>query len=697
MRPEVLFSLFAPVQSLPGVGEKVASHLQRMGCSNLVDLLWHLPTGVVDRRAMPPLNQSEAGSVITSVVTVEEHMPPERRAIGKPYRVRCYNETGFLTLVFFNAYGDTIKKQLPVGHKRVVSGKIEDYHGEKQMPHPDYVVPEAELEKVKRVEPVYPLTYGLTNRMLLKYIAACMPRIPELPEWIQEEHLKRFGWSTWKSSLMDCHQPDAAASLDPKDPARSRLAYDELLANQLALLLMRNKMRKHNGQKIEGDGRLRNALLEALPFTLTEGQNEMLTEIVADQASDGRMHRMLQGDVGSGKTVVALMAMLNVVETGKQAAMLAPTEILARQHMAWISKMVAQCGVRVALLTSRQKGKERKAVLDALASGEIDLLIGTHAIFQEAVNYNNLALAVIDEQHRFGVEQRLLLAKKGKNVDMLLMSATPIPRTLTLTMYGDMDCSRLMDKPKGRKPIDTRTISLSRMADVVGGVKRAMATGKKMYWICPLVEESEELDLAAAEERFRHFQKMFGDNRVGLVHGKMKGEERENVMTEFKEGNIQLLVATTVIEVGVDVPDATLMVIEHADRFGLAQLHQLRGRVGRSDAQSSCVLLYGKYLNDTTRARLNIMRETEDGFLIAEEDLRLRGGGEILGTRQSGMQDFRLANLSDHYELLQIAYKDAQMIVHQNELDKGTKRGEALRVLLHLFAYDSQVQYMKVG
>ena len=698
LRPAVLFPLFSPTTSLSGVGEKTAEALQRLAGSRLRDLVFHAPSGLIDRRAMPPLSACADGMIITAKIQVDEYLaPPSRhRSSKKPFRVMCSNETGSITLVFFKTYPEYIEKFLPLGEERIISGKVERNYGTLQMTHPDHIVPVSQQETIQKIEPVYPLTYGLLHKNLVKTIQSALTRLPDLSEWIDPFFIKQQQWQDWRSSLQALHHPQSASDLLPEGPILSRLAYDELFASQLALQLIRKKLKSPKGQTVDGDKTLQHKLRNNLGFTLTAGQEQSIKEIQEDQASPNRMMRLLQGDVGSGKTAVALFAMLNAVECGRQAALMAPTEILARQHMAWIQKVTENLGITVTLLTGRTPAKERKQILESLASGDVNIIIGTHALFQGTVAFNDLGLAVIDEQHRFGVDQRLALANKGNRVDMLLMTATPIPRTLTMTLYGDMDVSRLTDKPAGRQPIDTRIISLSKMEDIMDGIARAVANGTKLYWICPLVEESEVIDLAAAQDRYDMFVSHFGD-KVGLVHGKMPAEERDPVMLDFRNSNKQILVATTVVEVGVDVPDATLIVIEHAERFGLSQLHQLRGRVGRGNQRSTCLLLYDpKTTGSVGRARLNIMRETEDGFRIAEEDLRLRGSGEILGTKQSGLPGFTFTNLEVHSSLLGAAHDDARLLLNKDP-SLESERGKAARLLLYLFEYDQQMKYLKSG
>ncbi|MFQ5958570.1 MAG: ATP-dependent DNA helicase RecG [Alphaproteobacteria bacterium] len=693
MRPQVLFPLFGEVTTLASVGPRLGKLIARVAGPRVVDLLWHLPTGLIDRRFAPKVAAAPSGRIATITVRVDAHLPAP--APRRPYKVRCADETGFLHLVFFHAREDYLRKVLPEGEQRVVSGRVERYGDEIQMVHPDHIAPVAEAAGLQTVEPVYRLTEGLTLKPLAKAVREAVSRAPDLDEWLDPAFRERQKWRGWRDALRGAHAPPDEAALEPTNPDRGRLAFDELLANQLALALVRAHHKRQPGRPMQGDRRLRDRVAGALPYRLTDSQRRAIEEIVADMAAPSRVLRLLQGDVGSGKTVVALFAMLIAVEAGCQAALMAPTEILARQHHAVLAPLAKAAGLGVGLLTGRDKGKARETVLAGLASGEIAIAVGTHALFQEGVAFRDLGLAVIDEQHRFGVHQRLTLGAKGRGVDMLVMTATPIPRTLMLTAYGDMDVSRLTEKPAGRRPIDTRAIPLSRLDEVVAAVRRAVDGGASVYWVCPLVDESEALDLAAAVERHAALKAMFGE-RVGLVHGRMKGAEKDAAMAAFTEGAIDVLVATTVIEVGVDVPSATVMVVEHAERFGLAQLHQLRGRIGRGPAASSCLLVYAPPLGETARARLNVLRETDDGFRIAEEDLRLRGAGELLGTRQSGLPAFRLADLAVHGELLAAARDDARLVLDRDP-ELTTPRGKALRTLLYLFERDLAVKYLRSG
>jgi ATP-dependent DNA helicase RecG len=696
MRSALLNKLFAPVTALPGIGPQLGRLIERAAGPLVVDLLWHLPVGLVDRRAAPPireLNPSDwPDAVVTLKVRVERHEPGFGR---RPYRIHCTDGTGTLALVYFSAKGDHLQRQLPVGAERIVSGTVDYYNGRPQIAHPDHVVMPDQAGQIRMIEPVYPLTAGLSPRVIAKAVAAALERTPEMPEWIDPTLRGRRHWPAWHEALAAVHSPQSPADLEPSTPVRERLAYDEILASQLAVGLVRARRRRRPGRVLAGTGSLQARAEAQFGFALTGSQRQALAEIAADMKAPQRMMRLLQGDVGSGKTVVALLAMLAAVESGAQAALMAPTEVLARQHHAVLQRLAAPAGVEIGLLTGREKGRARDSMLASLVSGLTPIIVGTHSLLQPDVTFRDLALAIIDEQHRFGVEQRLALTEKGRDADTLLMSATPIPRTLMMTAYGDLDVSRLTEKPPGRRPVDTRTVPLDRFGEVSGGIARALKGGAKVFWICPMVEESEDTDIAAAEERYRALSEML-PGRVGLVHGRMKSAAKDRAMAEFAEGGVDLLVATTVVEVGIDVPQATIMVVEHAERFGLAQLHQLRGRIGRGDQPSTCILLYQAPLGEVARQRLAILRETEDGFRIAEEDLRLRGAGEVLGTRQSGLPVLRLADLAQHEELVAVAHDDARLILDRDP-ELSNQRGEALRLLLYLFRRDEAVQYLRAG
>ncbi|OWK29311.1 ATP-dependent DNA helicase RecG [Sphingomonas dokdonensis] len=684
MRPDILNPLFAEVTALKGVGAGLAKPLDRLGLARVVDVAFHLPSGWVDRIPRDELMAQDAGRTIAITLTVRDiRTSSSPRA---PTRVQAADALGnIVSLVYFGRSSGLVRKLYTVGEPVRVSGKVEQYGQDLQMIHPEIL---EEGGGFREREAIYPLSEGLTSRRVGGLVAQAIERAPELAEWIEPGLLAQRDWPAWKEALTRIHA-------DPSDAvARARIAYDEIFANQVALALVRQDTRRRRGRALKGDGRLRDML--RLPYALTGAQARTSREIEGDLAQDAPMLRLLQGDVGSGKTLVAALALLIAVEAGTQGALLAPTEILARQHYDTLRETLAGLPVNIAVLTGRDKGRAREGVLMGLADGLIDILIGTHAIFQDAVTYRDLGLVVVDEQHRFGVAERLALSAKGKTTPHLLaMTATPIPRTLVLAQHGEMDQSRLDEMPPGREPVETRVISEERLDEVVNALGRHLAEGKQAYWVCPLVEESEKSDLAAAEARAATLAGRFGD-RVGLVHGKMRPAEKDAVMARFAGGELGVLVATTVIEVGVNVPNATLIVIEHADRFGLAQLHQLRGRVGRGGGQSRCLLVRGAALSETSRARLALMRETNDGFLIAEEDLRLRGGGELLGTRQSGEAAFRLATPELLNELLPIAYDDARLLIDRDGGLSGA-RGQAARVALYLFEREAGVALLRSG
>jgi ATP-dependent DNA helicase RecG len=699
MRPSLLDPLFAPAGVLPGIGPKNAKLFDRLldkpQGARVVDVLFHLPQATVDRRARPKIRDAVPDTIVTIVARVTEHREPPNARSRAPFKVLVEDDTGDVELVFFLANHEWVRSRLPIGATRWISGKLELWDGRRQMVHPDRVMNAEELERLPSVEPVYGLTEGLYQRAVARAAESALKRLPRLPEWISEETLSDVNLPSFAEALGAMHRPGTPGDIDPAGPAATRLAYDELFANQLALLLMRARMRVITGRAHRAEGALARRLEAALPFSLTRAQRQAVDDIRADLRAEKRMLRLLQGDVGSGKTVVALLAMAEVVEAGRHATMMAPTEILARQHYERIAPLAGSVGLRLTLLAGRDKASARRASLAALAAGTIDIAVGTHALFQEEVAFADLGLAVVDEQHRFGVRQRLALASKGAAVDLLVMTATPIPRSLVLAYFGDMDVSALREKPPGRQPIDTRVLPIERLDEVVARLSQALASGARAYWICPLVEESETLDVAAAEDRAQALGAIFGD-AVGLAHGKMAGPERDAAMERFQRGTTAILVATTVVEVGVDVPEATIMIVEHAERFGLAQLHQLRGRVGRGAGRSACLLLYKGPLGEAARARLEILRETEDGFRIAEEDLKLRGEGDVLGARQAGAPGFRFARLDIHSGLLARARAEAEAALKHDER-LADEKGRGSRLLLYLFERDEAARLIEAG
>jgi ATP-dependent DNA helicase RecG len=707
MRPHQLIPLFAAAKSLAGIGPRMEILLKKalrlppgVGEPRVIDLLWHTPAGVIDRRATPTVAEAVPGTIATLELRVLKHKPAPRGNTRAPYKVACEDDTGRIDLVFFHAERKFIERQLPTGAIRTVSGRVESYNDKKQMTHPDYIVaPEARAD-LPMLEPVYPLTAGLSGKVLLKAARQAIERVPALPEWQDAAWLRQRGWPDAATALAHLHRPEDPSDVSAASPPWQRLAYDELLAGQLALALVRQSLKSQAGRSVAGDGRVRARIADALPFGLTASQRQALKEIAEDMGSAQRMLRLLQGDVGSGKTVVALMAMAVAVEAGAQAALMAPTEVLARQHAETIAPLADAAGLRMGLLTGREKGRARAELLERLAAGDIDILIGTHALFQADVAFKDLAFAVIDEQHRFGVHQRLALQSKGGpgkgGAGVLVMTATPIPRTLLMTHYGDLDVSRLTEKPAGRKPIVTKSIPVDAIERLIDRLRVQLAEGAQIYWVCPLIESSDKSELAAAEERHAHLAQIFGADAVGLLHGAMADKAKDATMAAFAANRLKILVATTVIEVGVDVPNANIMVIEHAERFGLAQLHQLRGRVGRGTRESFCMLLYKPPLGEAARQRLAMMEDTEDGFKIAEKDLELRGGGEVLGARQSGMPEFRIAAVPNFEELLAAARDDARLVLGQDP-NLTSARGEALRLLLYLFECDEAVRLFRAA
>ncbi|WP_185803244.1 ATP-dependent DNA helicase RecG [Pontivivens nitratireducens] len=693
-RPEVLFPLFADLTGLPGIGPKTAPLFARIGVESPRDLLMTLPTGGTDRRLKPSILDVPLPATVTVEVEIGRHAPASAK--GHPYRVSVRDAKTDFQIVYFHARDDWMERHLPPGERRVVSGRVELFDGVAQMVHPDHVLHRAQAEALLPFEPTYPLTAGLTLKTVVKAQRGALDRVMDLPEWIAPQIVADRGWPGWSAALKSAHAPDSSADLADTTPARQRLAYDELFAHQVTLTLARARARRKPGRASSGDGHLRERALAALPYRPTGAQTRAVQQIVEDLAAPLRMNRLLQGDVGSGKTLVALLAMLAVVEAGGQAALMAPTEILARQHMEALAPLIAPLGLRIVLLTGRDKGTTRQEKLSALANGQIHILLGTHALFQSDVDFADLRLAIIDEQHRFGVRERMTLGAKGRAVDILVMTATPIPRSLSLAQYGDMDLSVLDEKPPGRQPIETALVSAERMDQVVARLRSALDAGRQAYWVCPLVEESEVVEATAAEERHRALRIALGEQNVGLVHGRLPPAEKDAAMADFIAGRTRVLVATTVIEVGVNVPAATIMVIEQAERFGLAQLHQLRGRVGRGSEKSTCLLMYQPPLGEAARARMEIMRETEDGFRIADEDLRLRGAGDVLGTAQSGLPRFRIADLERQTALLALAHKDARLLLDRDP-DLTTDRGRAVRTLLYLMEQDRAIRLLSVG
>lgn len=693
-RPEILFPLFADAETLKGVGPKTAQNLGQIGLETPRDLTFSLPHSVLDRRRRDSIRGLDLPAIATVEVEIGSHQPARNR--GGAYRINVSDQEVEFQLVFFHGRSRYLEAQCPEGTRRLVSGKVELFDGVAQMVHPDHMLPLAEAEDIPEFEPVYPLTHGVTQKTMTKSVLSALERVPDLVEWIDAAQVKRENWPGWKEALRLAHSPQGLEDLSADAPARTRLAYDELFAHQLTLALARQVERGARGLVSRATGRMQSKILKTLPYRPTNAQARAIEEISADMALDRRMNRLLQGDVGSGKTLVAFMSLLVAVEAGGQGVMMAPTGILAQQHFEGLRPLAEEAGVVLELLTGRDKGAERRAKLAALAQGDIQVLVGTHAVFQQDVAFKELRLAIVDEQHRFGVRQRMELAEKGKGADVLVMTATPIPRSLALAQYGDMDVSVLDEKPPGRKPIKTAVLSTNRMEEVVNHLRRAIEEGRQCYWVCPLVGESEVMDLIAAEERFKHLRAIMGEDVVGLVHGQMPPAEKDAAMAAFQSGRSKVLVATTVIEVGVNVPNASIMVIERAEIFGLAQLHQLRGRVGRGSAESTCLLMYQSPLSEGGRRRLEVLRESEDGFMISETDLQMRGAGDVIGTAQSGLPKFLIADLERQAPLMAIAQSDARALL-ATDPSLSTERGRAARVLLWLMKQDQAIRLISVG
>ncbi|MCQ0093053.1 ATP-dependent DNA helicase RecG [Roseovarius sp. M141] len=693
-RPEALFPLFAEIETLPGVGPKTARMLATLHIEKPADLVFTLPQSGIDRRKRASILGADLPGVVTVEVTVGQHRAPAGRTGA--YRVTVEDAQTTFQIVFFRAHDDYLRRALPTGARRIVSGKVELFDGAAQMVHPDYMLPTDEAQEIPDFEPIYPLTAGLTQGAMRKAVVGALTRLPDLGEWIDPGQRQQENWPDWADAVHAAHTPQLMADLGATHPARARLAYDELMAHQITLALARSQMKRSKGRATMGTGRLQARVMAALAYRATGAQTRAITEIAADMGRQIRMNRLLQGDVGSGKTLVALNALLVAVEAGGQGVMMAPTEILARQHLEGLRPLAEAAGVVLEILTGRDKGAERRAKLAALAAGDIQILVGTHAVFQKDVEFADLRLAIVDEQHRFGVRQRLELGRKGAAVDVLVMTATPIPRSLSLAQYGDMDISVLDEKPPGRKPIATALVNMGRLDEVVEKLRHAIGEGRQAYWVCPLVDESEVSDLSSAEERFRRLRAALGEGRVGLVHGQMPPEDKDAAMSAFQRGETSVLVATTVIEVGVDVPNASIMVIERAESFGLAQLHQLRGRVGRGTAASTCLLMYQSPLSEGGERRLTTMRDTEDGFRIAEVDLAMRGAGDVIGTAQSGLPRFRIADLEGQTGLMAVAQSDARKLL-TDDPDLTSPRGQAARVLLWLMERDQAIRLISVG
>ena len=694
-RPEILFPLFSDLTTIPGVGPKISNRLLNFDITCPKDLLMHIPHGICDRSVAAGIRDMNIPCVSTLIVKIHKHLPNYKKS--QPYKIEVSDSGGKrLNIVYFHPRSEWLTKLFPIGEYIGISGRFESFDNIYQITHPDYIVKPNNITEIPTVEPIYPLTAGVSQKVLFKAVQAAVDLAPNLFEWIGEDLVKREGWFSWRESLEQLHSPTHQSNLDPLSKERQRLAYDELFAHQLTLAIARSKRQMLPGLKSSSMGKYRKRASGIIPFKLTQAQTRVINEIREDISNPVRMNRLLQGDVGSGKTIVAVFSILDVIEAGGQAVLMAPSDILARQHFKFTSAIFDKLDICVMLLTGRDKGKKRQELLSNLKDGKINLLIGTHAVFQSDVQFKDLRLAIIDEQHKFGVQQRKALTTKGKAVDVLIMTATPIPRSLSLAQYGDMDLSILDEKPLGRKLIKTVLISNDRVQEVIQRVRVAIKSNRQIYWICPLIEGNETLDLTAAEDRFKILSEHFDEEVIGLVHGQQQPIEKDKTMSDFLSGKIKILVATTVVEVGVDVPNASIMIVEHAERFGLAQLHQLRGRVGRGSQDSHCLLIYDKYAGQLGLERLSILRENDDGFIIAEYDLKMRGSGDLIGLPQSGQPQFKIADLSTHMNLMQIAHDDARVVITNDPYLKS-KRGKAIRTLLYLMRKEESVGLISVG
>ncbi len=700
MKPSLLAPLFKDLSALQGVGKGTLFCLAQLGIQSRFDMISHLPTGLLERRRILTITMAGDGDLVTlpaTILSVDGLVSKSRSRSPRPLRIHCQDRSGQLfTIALFRANPDYVARTYIPGQERLISGRVEHFKKQLQISHPDFVGSLEATPYWEGVEPVYPLTKGLTQKRIQGLIKENLKGLPDLPEWHRESVIRQYGWPSWKQALNDVHKPEQEKDLSPIAPTRHRLSFDEMFANQLSMMLVRSQQKQFKGQCHVLNTEMREKFLQILPFSLTKDQNKAIAEIDKDMSSSGRMIRLLQGDVGSGKTVVAMMAMLTAVASGGQAALMAPTEVLARQHGHVLKAWADEMGLILEVLTGSDTAKKKREIYAALASGECHMVVGTHALIQEGLTFRNLTLAIIDEQHRFGVEQRLKLSQKGDTPDLLAMTATPIPRTLMLAAYGDLECSYLREKPANRQDVDTRVISLDRLDEIMDSLQRALQAGDKIYWVCPLIEESETMEIAAAEERYCVLKERLKGFQIGLIHGRLSAQEKIERMSAFRSGDTQILVATTVIEVGVDVQDATVMIIEHAERFGLAQLHQLRGRIGRGDQSGTCLLLYGKESGHLSRQRLQVMKNSHDGFYIAEQDWKLRGGGEVLGSRQSGLQNFRFVDMVVHEPLLNLAHQEAHDILREDPSLKSD-RGQAIRILLHLFLKDKAMSYLEAA
>ena len=686
-RPSFLYPLFSEITLIPGIGPKTFKLLENKIGKKVIDLLFHLPHTVINRLDNLDLKHCPTNSIITKKILITKHISNFYNS-KRPYKLIGHCENFEIEIVFFNYKGQYIEKNFPVNSVVIVSGKINRFNEIVKFTNPDYIYEVSQINKIPKFEPIYPLTAGINNKLLSKSIRHAIKLIPpDLPEWIPNKIIKENNWPSFSEALKSIHIPNTMIEVDNRSSYLQRLSFDEVFANQLGMQIYKKKYQVLNVNKNKRKSKYFNKCLESLSFNLTNSQNECIEDLYSDLCSKTQMKRILQGDVGSGKTIVALAAILNVIENSKQAALMAPTELLSIQHYNFIKNFTESLNIKVALLTSKIDKNERISILNKISNGYIDIVIGTHSLISDKVTFNNLGIAVIDEQHKFGVIQRSKVLAKGENVHLLLLTATPIPRSLSMTVYGDLDLSEIKEKPKNRKKIITKVLPLEKYEKVKMAISRALENEEKIYWVCPLLEETEKIDLVSLNNRFKILTKSFSKFNPTLAHGKMDNYEREKSIERFFNNESKILIASTVIEVGIDIPDATIIIIENAERFGLAQLHQLRGRVGRSSLQSYCILMYGKNISEVGKLRLKTMRDTDDGFFIAEKDLELRGPGEVFGTRQSGENELKLLPFIDK-EKLMLAKDLAIDIVSTNNLNFEHE------VLVSLFNKDEYIKLM---
>ena len=696
IRPQFLFPLFGSLENLKGIGSKTVLNLKKIGIYKPLDFLYSFPTNLKTRVFANTVSDLNVNKVVIIKIKIIKH---NFKYFKGPLNIEVTDGLKKINLIFFNAKNDWIKKNFPIEQERIISGKLEKYKNQFQIIHPDYIEKIFDIDKIPVIEPIYSLTKGISQKVFLNSVNQILQLISEEIsncEWINKKRLKEMNWTDFKNSLKKIHNPKTNEDISLNSNYRLRLAYDELLSHQLSLVIARSFSKKNTKKRKKIGYKFSTLMKKRLPFSLTNSQEKCIAEIQSDLSRDERMYRLIQGDVGSGKTLVAFFSMLFVAENSGQAVLMVPTDILAKQHYNNFQEYTKDIEVNSVLLTGKMKTNEKKQVLEAIKLGQADIIIGTHSLFQKGVIFENLELVIIDEQHKFGVQQRHDLIQKGENLDILVMTATPIPRTLELANYGDMDISRILDKPMNRQKIDTSIISEKKIEILISRILEICKKGTQSYWVCPLIEEGDKSELVAIEQRFSSLNKMLPGIKIDILHGKMSEEQKNKIMTSFKNGNIQILLATTVIEVGIDVPNATIIVIEGAERFGLAQLHQLRGRVGRGKKQSNCILIYSKNIGRLGKERLEVLRKFDNGFDIAEEDLKMRGGGNPIGQQQSGIPKFRIANLDFDKELLSYANQDANEIIKNNKYLKG-EHGKNLRVLLHLMNKDNSLKLLESG